>query len=174
MFTGITPLTANVLIKKCNKGDALSCYKMGDRYRDDSNIGSTWNGEAIMYYQRACDSGYTKGCIEAANMQVKRGYTRSAIANYDIACFRGDLQGCMLLGTMYLNGDGVLQNYFKARDYFKLGCEGTQGIACYQLGSLYLNGHGVRKDILMAKKYYQKACDYGEQKGCTDMNMSAE
>ena len=52
-----TSLTANVLIKKCNKAHALSCYKMGDKYRDDKNIDSAWNGEAIMYYEKACDNG---------------------------------------------------------------------------------------------------------------------
>ena len=40
------------------------------------------------------------------------------------ACDAGGAVGCTRLGDMYLNGQGVKQDYFKAKESFGKACDG--------------------------------------------------
>ena len=74
--------------------------------------------------------------------------------------------GCYNLGNLYSSGQGVKQDYKKARELYSKACDIGHVDGCYNLGVLYLNGQGVRQDKRRAKEYFGKACDMGEQGGC--------
>jgi TPR repeat protein len=69
---------------------------------------------------------------------------------------------------LYFTGNGVRQDYHKAKQWYekaaKQGAVGSQ----YMLGYMYENGLGVRQNLSEAKEWYGKACDNGYQKGCED------
>lgn len=67
---------------------------------------------------------------------------------------------------MYVNGEGVRQDYAKAFEYYKKSCKLKSPAGCNNLGVAYDFGQGVRQDFLLAKQYYGKACDLGSQKAC--------
>jgi TPR repeat protein len=51
----------------------------------------------------------------------------------------------MNLGTMYLDGSGVEQNYVLARKWFGKAAEQGNSVAQHRLGYLYEKGLGVKK-----------------------------
>jgi TPR repeat protein len=61
------------------------------------------------------------------------------------------------LGSLYLNGMGVLHSYIQAVKWFRLAAEqGHVGSQC-NLAYMYRHGFGVPKDIHKAIKWYSKA-----------------
>ncbi|KDN13522.1 Sel1 domain protein repeat-containing protein [Snodgrassella communis] len=57
--------------------------------------------------------------------------------------------------VMYQNGDGVQQDYVKAKDFFiQVAKQGNASAQC-SLGLLYKNGNGVKQDYFEAIKYFR-------------------
>lgn len=73
---------------------------------------------------------------------------------------------CLLVGALYEDGDGVRQDYTKAAEYYKKGCDLGYASPCEALGDLYMQGKGVPRNRSSAKRLFGKACDLGEQKAC--------
>lgn len=66
------------------------------------------------------------------------------------------------LGGLYYNGDGVEQNYVKAREWYeKAAAQGhIEAKSC--LGVLYYYGYGVTKDYDKARQYREIAATYND------------
>ena len=79
---------------------------------------------------------------------------------------QGDVESQFYIGRMYSQGEGVRQDYTKAREWYEKAA--NQGIAQAQfnLGVFYYHGKGVRQNIATAKELFGKACDNGFQEGC--------
>lgn len=73
---------------------------------------------------------------------------------------------CTLVGVLYEGGKGVRQDYTKAAEYYKKGCDLGYAMPCEELGRLYMQGKGVPRNRSSAKRLFGKACDLGEQKAC--------
>ncbi|KAB8446198.1 hypothetical protein FH972_025180 [Carpinus fangiana] len=63
------------------------------------------------------------------------------------------------LGRMFLRGEGMDQNFAKARVWFKRGVDNGDALCQYSLGLMYLNGFGVEKDAVRAADYLGAAAD---------------
>jgi TPR repeat protein len=61
------------------------------------------------------------------------------------------------LGTLYYNGQGVAQDYGKAREWYEKGAAKDNPNAMYRLGLLYQFGRGVAEDSAKANELYEKA-----------------
>ena len=66
-----------------------------------------------------------------------------------------------LLGSLYQNGEGVVQDYVEAARWYRLAAE--QGIAGAQsnLGIMYHQGQGVLQDYAEAARWYRLAAEQG-------------
>lgn len=73
---------------------------------------------------------------------------------------------CLVVGVLYEFGEGVRQDYAKAVEYYKKGCDLGYAAPCEGLGNLYMEGKGVPRNRSSAKRLFGKACDLGEQKAC--------
>lgn len=73
---------------------------------------------------------------------------------------------CLVLGVLYEEGKGVRQDYAKAVEYYKKGCDLGYAISCERLGDLYMKGKGVTRNRSSAKRLFGKACDFGSQEAC--------
>jgi TPR repeat protein len=71
----------------------------------------------------------------------------------------------MNLGTMYLDGSGVEQNYVLARKWFGKAAEQGNSAAQHRLGYLYEKGLGVKKHGPQALAWYQKSAEQGNAIG---------
>lgn len=66
------------------------------------------------------------------------------------------------LGILYLDGNGVQQNYKTALKHFYKGRDfGDKENACLWLGYMYENGFGVKQNSLFARKFYEVAAFSG-------------
>ena len=83
------------------------------------------------------------------------------------ACDLNDGFVCSRLGFLYMNGEGVKQNYSKAKRYYSKACHQNEKSGCYKLGFFYEYGSGgLEQNNSNAHKYYSKACDLNVTKGC--------
>lgn len=73
---------------------------------------------------------------------------------------------CLFVGLLYEDGKGVRQDYAKATEYHKKGCDLGYAEPCERLGDLYIAGKGVPRNRSSAKRLFGKACDLGEQEAC--------
>lgn len=73
---------------------------------------------------------------------------------------------CWIVGALYEEGKGVRQDYAKAAEYYKKGCDLGYAVPCEGLGELYMKGKGVPRNRSSAKRLFGKACDLGEQEAC--------
>jgi hypothetical protein len=65
------------------------------------------------------------------------------------------------LGALYMNGQGVAQDYRESARWYKLAAEQGQAEAEYNLGVLYANGQGVSRDNSEAAHWYRLAAEQG-------------
>ena len=61
------------------------------------------------------------------------------------------------LGLLYDNGQGVAQDYAKAREWYEKAADKGDADAMFNLGLLYDNGQGVAQDYAKAREWYEKA-----------------
>ena len=88
-----------------------------------------------------------------------------AFANSELErqCNNGNAGSCVKLGFLYYNGDGVKQDYKKAREFYNKACEMGEALGCSALGDLYYN---VKQDYKKAREFWSKACEMGDANGC--------
>jgi TPR repeat protein len=65
------------------------------------------------------------------------------------------------LGVLYEHGQGVEQDYKRARRWYEKAAACGDASAMYNLGLLYANGRGVEQDYEQARRWYEKAVKAG-------------
>jgi SEL1 protein len=67
------------------------------------------------------------------------------------------------IGRMYMRGEGVEQNFARAKDWFERGASSKDAQSYHGLGLLYLHGYGVKADPAQAIDSFKAAAaqDYG-------------
>jgi SEL1 protein len=61
------------------------------------------------------------------------------------------------IGRMYMRGEGVEQNFDRAKIWFERGDGLKDAQSQYGLGLLYLNGYGIKADAAQAIEFFKKA-----------------
>ncbi|AEO70498.1 7e520b0f-1dc4-4cdc-b0a4-7a68af0932e5 [Thermothielavioides terrestris] len=61
------------------------------------------------------------------------------------------------IGRMFMRGEGVEQNFDRAKFWFERGSKLKDAQSEYGLGLLYLHGYGVKADIAMATEHFKTA-----------------
>ena len=97
---------------------------------------------------------------------VAQGMSQQEIEVLASKAMAGDVDAQFNLGVMYANGEGVRQDYVKAREWYEKAAAQGNADAQFNLGLMYANGYGVRQDYVKAREWFGKACDNGSQIGC--------
>lgn len=63
------------------------------------------------------------------------------------------------LGRMYLRGDGVVQNFDRARVWFQRGISQGDAQSQHGLGLIMLNGYGQKENVKMAMELFKTSAD---------------
>ena len=74
----------------------------------------------------------------------------------------GDASAQCYLGWMYMEGEGVPQDYKEAVKWYRLSADQGDADAQYNLGVMYMEGEGVPQDYKEAVKWYRMAADQGD------------
>ena len=95
--------------------------------------------------------------------QEAAGDDGAAAASYQQAATLGSIAAMSNLGSLYERGDGVKQDYDKARSLYDQAASHGFAEAFDHLGDLYHRGRGVKTDDVMANGYYEQgaAAGYG-------------
>lgn len=78
------------------------------------------------------------------------------------------------LGLMYLDGQGVPQDYKEAANWFERSAEQDYGKAQLNLGALYGVGKGVKRDYVQAYKWLNLCAAKGDAKCSAQRDLVAK
>ncbi len=101
---------------------------------------------------------------------------RAESSDADISLFislaeQGDVNAQWVLGFMYLNGEGIPQNYKQAAYWLTKAAEQGFALAQFNLGFMYDNGKGVPQDDKKALYWYKKAALQGLAEAQTNLGV---
>ena len=74
---------------------------------------------------------------------------------------QGDAAAQLKVGLMYYNGQGVLQDYAEAIQWFRKSALQGNSFAQSNVGYMYEKGEGIPQDYLEAAKWYRQAAERG-------------
>ncbi|MBN2318112.1 MAG: TonB family protein, partial [Acidobacteria bacterium] len=98
----------------------------------------------------------TKSGETALHWALQLGHTEIVELLLDAGAKANDYEQ-VSLGIMYLEGNGVLQDYKEAEKWFREAAKKGISTAQVNLGIMYLNGTGVPRDYKEAEKWLRKA-----------------
>ena len=75
---------------------------------------------------------------------------------------QGNAMAQVSLGALYHNGQGMPQDYGKARQWYEKAAEQGNAMAQHNIGLLYEKGLGVSQDYGKARQWYEKAAAQGD------------
>lgn len=146
-------------------------YKPACEYAQWHHPSASHLAEAYRAMKPSCDAGDPVGCLvvgwqlqedNAADSQAKVPTHPAAIATMIKVCELGLPRGCTEAGEMYYNALGVEEDDWpKAAELYKKGCDGGDMRGCYQLAGLYRKGHHVEQDNARALALRLQACEGG-------------
>ncbi|RAP25871.1 hypothetical protein DID78_07115 [Candidatus Marinamargulisbacteria bacterium SCGC AG-343-D04] len=131
--------------KSADQGHPLAQYILGCKYFEKGLTQS--NEEAVKWFQKAASQGH-----KMAMRYLKEIATKNSLAQ------------CKL-GSLYISGDGVPQNFQEAVRLYTLAAEQGLAEAQFNLGTLFYKGKGValvyseKGRLEQAVKWYIKAVD---------------
>ena len=89
----------------------------------------------------------------------EKGDFKTAFPIFEDLASKGNATAQYVLGIMYENGEGVKQDYIKAKEWYTKSANKGLAEAQYNLGGIYFNGKGVKQDYRQAIYWYKKAAN---------------
>jgi TPR repeat protein len=96
---------------------------------------------------------------------------KDILAVFHAGADHGDATSMSVLGWLYHEGRGVVQDYAKAREWFEKAADKGHGMAMLNLGQYYHFGWGGAQDYAKAREWYEKAADKGEEAVMFNLGM---
>lgn len=124
--------------------------------------------------EQECDYGNARACTRAGRNSYGRKKMNEAIRFFSEGCKLNDAAACSAIGDIYYGGDGIKQDYAKARQWYNKACDLNNVDACGLLGYMYFTGTGVAQNHDQYMKYYAKQCTLGGKKGCETVAMNGQ
>jgi len=147
---------------------AGECYYLGKGTAVDvQKAVSLFQESAAMHEPRAMDTLGT-------HFRRAKDYQR-ARAYYEEAAGLGFVRSMVNLGVLYLQGEGVTQNYQTAVGLFKKGAERSDSYGMFFYAECLAEGKGVPKDLGAATEWAKKAAQVGNPlaiQWCRTKNIS--
>ena len=99
--------------------------------------------------------------VVASCAGLERLGEQPAVAGDRAKAQAGDVKSAYGLGSRYISGNGVKQDYAVAAEWFRRAAEGGHTRAQYMLGIAYYTGRGVDRDARRAAPWFEKAATAG-------------
>lgn len=126
--------------------------------------------KAAEWYRKAADQGDT-----LAKESVDKLYRNGKISsNYNIETTKEAKTSTnqdsgldeFKTASKYLRGEGVLQDYVKAAEWYEKAADQGNASAQFNLAVMYHKGQGVSQNDRIARSYFSKACNNGHKASC--------
>src|SRR5262245_6778407 len=106
--------------------------------------------------------GGATGIIVELQHHMNDSTKKQVFAVFQAGADHGDGISMANLGKLYQYGQGVAQDYVKARDWYEKAAANGYANAMFSLGGLYQNGQGVAQDYAKAREWYEKGAAKGD------------
>ena len=107
----------------------------------------------------------------ADKSRIQRAVNVERFKTARIAAKQGFVDAMADLGLMYLNGQGVKQNFKEAKYWLEKAVEGNNAAAKNGLGVIYYKGQGTRKDLSKAIKLWKQASEQGNKEAQNNLAL---
>ncbi|KAK4197851.1 hypothetical protein QBC40DRAFT_284721 [Triangularia verruculosa] len=124
------------------KGDFKASFNLGRIYYEGQRGHEVNLAEAKRYFYEVAQQYWIKG-QQVQNPKPGLDKYAAKAAGY--------------IGRMYMRGEGVDQNFVRAKYWFERGSILKDSQSQYSLGLLYLHGHGVPIDVPKATDFFKAA-----------------
>ncbi len=160
--------------KGCSMADANSCYGLAKIYTEGLGV-ATDAKQALTFALKACELGLAGSCHAAGAIHydayLKDGGEDHLKANFELqskACKLGDVNGCYMLSSAYLRGEGTAKNYQQVESLLPSQCESGHALSCGLLGSYYagLDQNNQFRDPALAEQYLIMGCNFKDYSSC--------
>lgn len=122
---------------------------------DDTWSGWVFEGEHFQYTS-------IQGTVRTVRTYIAATNNPPMAKNATVTAARsGDAAAQRALGSLYMNGDGVRQDYEESLKWFRLSAEQGDADSENDLGYIYYSGRGVPANVSAAFAWYQKAAAQG-------------
>lgn len=111
---------------------------------------------------RAAQGGDPRAQAALARTRLASGARAEALDYARRSADQGNLGGQVLLGDMYLRGDGAPQDAREAMRWYQQAAEGGSAAGLRAVGVLYETGQGVGQDYARARMQYEIAAELGD------------
>ena len=112
--------------------------------------GEDTNASALSYLQMAANGGHPGAqtklgeCYSEGKYGLEAGTWKEARKWFRLAARQGYAEACVLLGNMYLNGEGVPTNVKVATKHYRVAAEKNNSLGMYLLGKSLCEGGGKK------------------------------
>jgi hypothetical protein len=146
---------------RAGRGDVTAEFELARIYYEGKGVPRDY-GEAIRWYGKAADHGYTKAQFNLGNLYYRGQGVPRAVRWYRRAADQGYYLAQQALGDMYAKGQGVPQDDTEAVVWYRKAAEQGDAVGQRSLGYMYASGRGVPQDRIEAGDWYRKAADQGD------------
>ena len=136
-------------------------YERGEGVTQDYNAAAKW-------YKLAADKGYSPDLIRLSALKAGNRYS---LRFWRLVARLGSVDAKVNLGTMYFIGEGVLQDYNRAFNWYTLAAEEGDVSAQKNLGKMYRYGLGTKKMPIISHMWYTLAAWQGDKAAATAKNL---
>jgi TPR repeat protein len=105
------------------------------------------------------------GQFEDAVSANLKGDFKTVLQISQAPALKGEAWAQFVMGSLYDNGQGVIQDYVEAVKWYALAAQQGHASAQYNLGYMYLRGQGVTQDLFQGLKWYRLAAQQGHASG---------
>ena len=153
----------------CDAGSGDSCFEYGISV----NMGNGTEIDkpaAMKIFHKACyQYDHGGGCREAGVLVILDKVTHPGLKQLreygDRACML-DKRRCDLLGYLYANNEGGVDDPAKGREWYAISCDNGAVDGCNLGGDMFSEGRGGAKDMPTAVDMWKRACDLGGDFAC--------
>src|SRR3990172_4103078 len=111
------------------------------------------------------------GLPEDATRAIQHGDNQKAYRLVKALAEQGDGEAQHALGVLYLNGQGVAQDYAEAAKWFRKAAEQGYTGSMNNLGVMYKNGQGMPRDYAEAAKLFKRGAGQGHPEAAFNLGV---
>lgn len=126
----------------------------------------------VLWWQDVITTGYAHAA--AADQLYRAEHYEPAVLDYERAGNAGVTEAMANLGLMYSDGQGVAQNYTRAKEWYEKAARAGDALSMNNLGVLYDQGNGVEQDYVRARQWFEKAASAGDATAMRNLGVLYE
>lgn len=123
-----------------------------------------------------CKQKSLSACGKLAAIQLEREGNNieemaKRVSELEGHCAKNDGNACLSIGSAYIYGVFVNQDYAHGFELLSKACELGEGFGCWTLGMLYRDGVGIQQSYPTALGFFEHGCQQNDGESCNDLGI---